>query len=152
MKLAPNTNQAMELIWNFPICILDMVKDQFGLFLCFKMWKSSKEENCLTSQFTVAPWDSNQNRESQGKTMRLGRSALKTVNTEGIYVKYGNRRKPLFLQMLSVDVTWKFTTTNFWIFTAQKMRFSIKDFFKICAKSAVSCTFLRIWSHLVKNL
>ena len=35
-----------------------------------------------------------------------------------------------------------------WRFTAQKMRFSIKDFFSKCDQI---CSFLRIWSHLLKK-
>ena len=33
-------------------------------------------------------------------------------------------------------------------YTAQKMKFSIKDFFSICDQIR---SFLRIWSHLLKN-
>ena len=32
--------------------------------------------------------------------------------------------------------------------TAEKMKFSIKDFFSICEQI---CRFLRIWSHLLKK-
>ena len=34
-------------------------------------------------------------------------------------------------------------------YIAQKMKFSIKDFFSKCDQI---CSFLRIWSHLLKNL
>ena len=72
------------LIKYLPVCIADMVKVQFALFLFSKTPKypsmSVKEENCLRYQFTVRnlcltmwPWNASQNLESQGKTVRLGR-------------------------------------------------------------------------------
>ena len=59
----------------FLICISDMVKCQFGLFLFLRTWKypssSCKEENCLRCQFTMRIlyltmrlWDSGQSCES----------------------------------------------------------------------------------------
>ena len=40
------------------------------------------------------------------------------------------------------------TQTMAWIITAQKMKFSIKDFFSKCDQIR---SFLRIWSHLLKK-
>ena len=45
------------------------------------------------------------------------------------------------------------STLNFWLkqnqtFTAQKMKFCIEDFFSKCDQL---CSFLRIWSHLLKK-
>ena len=75
---------SQTLIWNFPICIGDMVKAQFGLFLFSKTQNNSstgaKKKNCLRCQFTVMilcltvrPWDWSQNHESHDKSARLDR-------------------------------------------------------------------------------
>ena len=58
----PRKTQA--LIWNFLIWISNTIKDQFGLFLF------SKTRKYLWSRLR----DLGQNRESHGKTVRLGRS------------------------------------------------------------------------------
>ena len=82
IKSAPNTRQAGRLargtqtfIWNFPICIDNIIKYQFGLLLFWKTWKypspNTKEKNYLICQFKVrvscptkGPWDSSQSHES----------------------------------------------------------------------------------------
>ena len=92
---------SQALIWNFSICIVDMVKDQLGLFLFLKTWKypsaSTKEQNCVTYQFTVGilcltmrPWDSSQKRESHGKTVEHGRSIRKATGNSLMMSKFSS--------------------------------------------------------------
>ena len=72
------------------ICVDNMIKDNLGLFLFWKMWKypstGTKEENYLGRCtvrilcIPVRPWDSSRNREPHGKTEKLGRSEFRNSN------------------------------------------------------------------------
>ena len=74
--------ETQELFRKSPVCTGNMTKDQIGLFSFSKLWKypsvSTTEGRChLTVRIlclSVRPWDSSQNREPHGKTVRLGRS------------------------------------------------------------------------------
>ena len=56
--------------------------------------------------------------------------------------------KPVFSHILCSVRNWVSTSKTCKAVTAQKMKFSIKDFFSKCDQS---CSFLRIWSHLPKK-
>ena len=101
--------ETQALIWNFLICISNIIKDLSELLLFSKAWidpsPSAKERNYLTRQFTVRiscltmrSWCSGHNRESQRKTLWLGR--FETGKLENIL-------KGSFTDVLQNECSWK---------------------------------------------
>ena len=70
--------------------------------------------------------------------------------TDILCVKNRCTKDPCFI-LLTSDTKWlniHFPLEPLWHNTAQKMKFSIKDFFSKCDQI---CRFLTIWSHLLKK-
>ena len=123
--------ETQALIWNFPICIGNIIKDNSRLLLFLKMWKypspSTKEKNYLIWQSIirnscpmVRQWDSRQKNDSHCKSVRLGRFGI--YREISIYISLCTQTHTNTQTLTHLYIDLQLTTSGFtlWIISFYK--------------------------------
>ena len=118
-----------------------------GIFITptFSLPDSLSISKCLTmkcylSTFYIFDCKKNSSiRYFQGLLLRFSSIYSNPLDT-------GYKLKVMWRSEDVLDISWMFCVSS--IYTAQKMKFSIKDFFSKCDQI---CSFLQIWSDLLKK-